>query len=184
MAKALTEAPALLTVHETGAGQYIIRVTDTRRRALVTGLTKLLDDATEIVLVLPNDLKVFHVGGSGNGAVAGDSGSMAADAVSDDTEGLEEAPPVTDPETLALIAKEEGKTLPGAAVEPEPPAEPAPPRTRRRAKPESIAGHPEACGRCRGSGQIEMLLDGGQPGKTSCPVCRGSGELIRYGNRR
>jgi hypothetical protein len=179
MPRSLTESPALLTLHSTGEGHYLIRVSDTKRRGLITGLCRLLDDATVITMVLPNDIKVFNVNGSSAPAEA----DIASDAASPDAA---DAPPATDPETLAAIAAEERKSLPNAtedaAVE-EPPAEPAP-RTRRRAKPESVSGHPEPCGRCSGSGQIRMLLDGGQAGSTACPVCHGSGTLLRYGVRR
>jgi hypothetical protein len=173
MPRSLTESPALLTLHSTGSGHYLVRVSDTKRRGLITGLCRLLDDATVITMVLPNDIKVFTVNGNG----AAPEVDVPADA---------DAPPITDPETLAAIAAEERKSLPNAADDPvteEVVAEPAP-RTRRRQKPQSVSGHPEPCGRCSGSGQIKMLLDGGQSGSTSCPVCHGSGTLLRYGVRR
>jgi hypothetical protein len=179
MARSLTESPALLTLHSTGEGHYLVRVSDTKRRGLITGLCRLLDDATVITMVLPNDIKVFNVNGS--------SAPAEADLPDADAEDATDSPPITDPETLAAIAAEERKSLPNAtddaAATEEPPAVSAP-RARRRAKPESVSGHPEPCGRCSGSGQIRMLLDGGQPGSTACPVCHGSGTLLRYGVRR
>jgi hypothetical protein len=176
MPRSLTESPALLTLHSTGEGHYLVRVSDTKRRGLITGLCRLLDDATVITMVLPNDIKVFTVNGSSAPAEADITASPDAT----------DSPPVTDPETLAAIAAEERKSLPNATDDSAADAAPAEsaPRTRRRAKPESVSGHPEPCGRCSGSGQIRMLLDGGQPGSTSCPVCHGSGTLLRYGVRR
>jgi hypothetical protein len=180
MPRSLTESPALLTLHSTGEGHYLVRVSDTKRRGLITGLCRLLDDATVITMVLPNDIKVFTVNGNG----AAPEVDVPADA-----EDASDAPPVTDPETLAAIAAEERKSLPNAtddaaADEDVEPLVESRPRARRRAKPESVSGHPEPCGRCSGSGQIRMLLDGGQPGSTACPVCHGSGTLLRYGVRR
>ncbi len=177
--RSLTETPALLTVHSTSAGQYVIRIHDAALRPLVTGVAKLLPDASSLVLITPTDTKVFTLG---NGQPS--PASMVAES-DNEMPPSAEGPPVTDPETLAAIAREERSSVPQAVTEePESADVEMAPRTRRRKKQDSVSGHPEQCGRCRGSGRIQMLLEGGQSGDTACPVCHGEGTLLRYGVRR
>jgi hypothetical protein len=184
--KSLTESPAVLSVHAGSAGQFIIRVADLRDRPLITGVTKLLTDAgaSSFVVVTPSDIKVFNVGGSGNGnrPVVADPGGVDSGGGTGDLV-------VSDAETQAAIDAEESRPVPGAAADlPTDTAivgeTPQGTKVVRRPRKPPIAGHAEACGRCAGTGRIAMILDGGAAGETACPVCKGAGTLTRYGNRR
>lgn len=179
--KSLTEQPAVLSVHQGSAGQYILRVTDLRYRPLVIGVTKLLPDASSFVVITPSDIKVFAVG---NGA--GPTVTEVPDG--DDTQQEVEL----DEETRAAIDAEEQRSVPGAVetrdaevgtagAEPEPVA-----KATRRRKPSTapVAGHDEACGRCGGAGKTRVILDGGGGAETACPICKGTGTMRRYGAKR
>lgn len=173
--KSLTESPAVLTVHAGAAGQYILRIADLQYRPLLVSVSKLLPGARSLVVITPSDIKVFDVG------VSNDNIENVADREMAGTD------TVLDPETIAAIAAESERPLPNATTEDsdaEPAAEPAPVRTRRRPKPESVAGHDESCGRCRGAGKVAIALDNGSASETSCPICKGSGVMRRYGARR
>lgn len=154
--KSLAQSPAILTVHLTSPGHYILRVAGTDHRSLVVGVSKLLEDATSLVVVTPTDTKVFSVDGDG-----------------DETS--------IDPEKEAAIASEEERALPGEEGVGETKVNTV---IRRKKNPAPTAGHDEQCGRCRGEGKIQVLLDGGSPAETSCPICKGSGIMRRYGARR
>ena len=175
--KSLTESPAVLSVHEGTAGQYIIRVGNLRHRPLVVGITKLLAaDARSFVVITPSDIKVFAVGN-------GDAPS---------TEPIAKTEVEVDAETQAAIDAEEGRTVPGTDVNADdgvgdggPSVEEAvPAKPRRRAKPTPLAGHDEACARCAGRGRIQIALDNGAASETACPLCQGQGVMKRYGARR
>lgn len=181
--KSLSESPAVLTVHQGSAGQYILRVSDLRHRPLVIGVSKLLPDATSLVVITPTDTKVFTVG---NGIPATETAAT-----------IEEVEPeIDDPELRAAIARESAHVPPGVSAEDD--TEVVPPAgaevvgetsqgtkvIRRKKSPAPTAGHNEACGRCTGSGHIQVLMDGGSPAQTTCPICKGSGQMIRYGVRR
>jgi len=171
--KSLTEQPAVLSVHEGTNGQYILRVADVRHRPLVIGVTKLLTDATSFVLITPSDIKVFNVvGGNGTGP------TEIADAIPETTD-------VVDAETQAAIDAIDAGADPGAPPASEIVGE-TPQQTKvvRRKRPAPVAGHDEQCQRCSGAGKIEVLMDGGKPAETTCPICRGEGIMRRYGARR
>lgn len=85
--------------------------------------------------------------------------------VNGDAPAIDDGPPVTDPEI--------------AEQEPEPLTKP-----RKRARPAQVAGHDEQCGRCSGKGQVAVMLEGGTPAESACPVCKGEGVMRRYGARR
>jgi hypothetical protein len=174
--KSLSESPAILTVHAGAAGQYIVRVGDLRYRPLIVGVTKLLPDASSLVVITPSDIKVYAV--NGDGATRLDR----TDVVEDDVSPL-------DPETLAAIAKEEGRAIPGDVTD-SPDADIVGETSqgtkvvRRKKSPTPVAGHDEQCQRCGGEGQIQLLMDGGTPAATTCPICKGSGTMRRYGAKR
>ena len=176
--KTATELPPILTIHQTGTGNYVVRVGDLKWRPLVVAVSKLLDDASQLIVVTPNDIKVLKVDG-GLGEVP---------------EQVPEQVPATDPdgldaETLAAIAEQEGHPLPGAESEPEiaPNGGTVMGKTaegmkvvRRKRSSAPVAGHYEPCGRCRGSGKIRIIQDGGTAGEVSCGVCQGSGVMRKY----
>ena len=193
--KSLSESPAILTVHAGAAGQFIIRVGDLRYRPLIVGVTKLLPDASSLVVITPSDIKVYAVGEGtndtrvnvGDDIHTGHSGDTVRNTMGDSYGGS------IDAETQAAIAKEEGRAIPGDITDsPAPSTEPevvgeTPQGTkvvRRRKSPTPVAGHDEQCQRCGGAGRTKVLLDGGAAAETTCPICQGRGAITRYGNRR
>jgi len=161
--KSLTESPALLTVHESAPGHYVIRVRDTSQRPLIVGVTKLLPDASSLTVITPSDIKVF----------VSENGDQATSYPQ----------PSTDEVTTQSDEADVDLTSPPPA-EPDPVDEPLPSNVRRRKKPASITGRAEPCMRCQGHGKVPMMLDGGAAGESACPVCRGTGTMTRYGARR
>jgi hypothetical protein len=186
--KSLTEQPAVLSVHAGPAGQYILRVANIRYRPLVVGVTKLLPDASSFVLITPTDIKVFAVGGSDNGTSMASSDNHGAMDNRDNSGELSTEAPL-DAETLAAIAAEEGRTVPGESPDGPPTQEvvgeaPQGAKVVKRKRPAQVAGHDETCGRCQGAGRVQMMLDGGKGAEAPCPICKGVGVMRRYGARR
>lgn len=176
--KSASEVPAILTIHQTSPGQYVVRVGDLRYRPLVVAVSKLLEDATSLIVITPADIKVLRVSGdSPKAVVASPSEEPAGPGL------LGEVPMESlDAETQAAIREQEQHSLPGQeSVRPEEGM-----RVVRRRKPNghSPAGHPETCGRCRGEGSIKIIDEGGNAGEAPCGVCKGSGVLTRYGSPR
>jgi hypothetical protein len=167
--KSIAERPPILTVHE-DSGDYILRVGDTRYRSLVVGVSKLLTDARRLIVVTPGDVK-FFVMGDGDGSSADDS-TVATDSDSGGSTVSEE-----------VIAEQESHALPNA--EPED-AEPILKTVRKRKplNPDVRVGHTENCQRCAGSGKTSVLMPDNSAAETACPICRGEGQIKRYGSRR
>lgn len=167
--KSLQENPPVLTVHRNG-GQYIIRVDDLSYRDLVVGLSKLLPEAESLVLVTPTSVKVFTLDGQ-------ETPRRAVEEVSE--------PDTPDPMEEAMrIAQEEEHEVPGEPDKTVVRETPQGTKVVRRKKVETIAGHEQACGRCGGTGNIQILLDGGVADTTGCPLCSGKGTIRRYGAKR
>jgi hypothetical protein len=152
--KSLTEQPAVLSVHEGTAGQYILRVNDLKHRPLIIGITKLLSDAQSFVVITPSDIKVF-----------------AVDGVPDESH-----------ENKQVDLEEENQETLDELPQPEEPV--VTPRRRGRPPKSEQAGHDENCQRCAGTGRTKVILDGGAGSETACPICRGEGVMRRYGARR
>ena len=178
----LAEQPAVLSVHQTSPGAYIVRVSDLRYRPLVVAVRNALPDLASLVVVTPTDIKVF----AGTGEVAGPPPVVNFPAEP-------EGPELSDEALQAAIAEQEGHALPNAE-----PAEPVLPAgqevvgetaqgtkvVRRRKSNTPSAGHDETCQRCRGGGKVQMLMDGGNAAETTCPICKGEGMIRRYGAKR
>jgi hypothetical protein len=177
--KSLTESPALLTVHMGEQGQYILRVSDLRHRPLVIGVTRLLSDARSFVVITPSDIKVFAVGDNGAGPtqVVEDATTTVAEPFDAETQAVIDAeerrsiPGTEQPATEATTSEVVGETEQGTKVV-------------RRKRNAAVAGHDEQCQRCGGGGKIQLMMDGGKPAETVCPICVGSGTMKRYGARR
>lgn len=173
--KSLQESPALLTVHSSSPGNYIIRIQSSENRELLKGVIKLLE-AESVVVITPNDIKLFHSQSNGTSQVV-------------DTPVYEQPDPVMD---MEAIARQESQSVPESEpVEGLPDGSQVVGETaqgtkvvRRRKTQGPQVAIPETCGRCHGHGRIQMLLDGGSSGEAACPVCHGSGELKRFGARR
>jgi hypothetical protein len=167
--KALAENPAILTVLRNGS-QYVIRIDDLAYRDLVVKLAGFLPGAESLLLITPTSTKMFSMDG------------QAAEQASVEPEGEPEPP---DPMEEAMrIAQTEEHSVPGVS-EPETEVKAVPgAKVVRRKKVETIAGTEQACGRCRGSGRIQIMHEGGQPDETGCPICSGTGKMRRYGAKR
>ena len=173
-----TLIPDIITVARPLPGQYVIRVGDLKYRPIAVAISKMLDDASSLILVTPADTKVFKV--SPNGATA----PMPVDASPDHQ--MEESDAPLDAETLAAIKAQEGHALPNADPEEATeaaPVEPEGPKVVRRKRSPSAAGRSESCRRCSGSGEIRSIVND-QPTTVPCPICQGQGTMIRYGDRR
>lgn len=182
------EVPAILTVHQTSPGQYVMRIADLRYRPLLVAVSKLLEDASSLVVITPADIKVLRVSGnsasglSAKATVASPSDAAGAGPQEMGT-GTGEVPLESlDAETQAAIRDQEQHSLPGPQAEPEV-SRPAGGMQVVRRKPNGrpSAGHPETCGRCRGEGKIRIIDEGGGPGEAPCGVCQGAGVVTRYG---
>ena len=182
--KNASEVPAILTIHRTSPGQYIVRVGDLRYRPLVVAVSKLLEDATSLVVVTPADIKVIRVSGS---SVSEESrkGTVASPPSEDEAAGPEVPVESLDAETQAAIREQEQHSLPGLNEGSEPSVNPEPGmRVVRRKSNGQFAGHSETCGRCHGAGHIAIMDESGGAGRAPCGVCQGSGVLTRYGSPR
>lgn len=136
------ELPPILSLHEVGPGQYALRLYDVKRQSLASGVAKLFPEIQSLLLILPNEMRQFHMGNP--------------------------AP-----------AEPEGDFLP--------PSEEPPIKTVRRIRSEtkkSAAESERSCGRCSGTGQIAMLMEGGEATQTTCPVCKGDGQIKSFGIRK
>lgn len=187
--KTATDIPAILTIYQTGPGQYLLRTTDIKWKQLLLGTAKLLDDARTLTVVTPADTKFFMVGASTPVNGKAEPEPPAPDA----HEPIPESDIDLDPETLAAIQAQEDHAVPGQTA----PGEEIPgvgevvgetaqgtKVIRRKPRTVSTAGHPETCSRCRGAGKTRIILEGGQADEAPCPICHGVGSITRYGTRR
>lgn len=179
--KTATEIPAILTIHQLGPGQYMVRIDDMKYRPLAVAASKLLEDAQSLVVITPTSTKIIRSSGTsaGNGRVATPPREEGERALPPPDEVPLES---LDQETQAAIREQEGHSLPGEAEQPAVTPE-AGMRVVRRKRVNGSAGHPETCGRCRGAGKIRIIEQDGAAGEASCGVCQGAGVITRYGAR-
>lgn len=178
--KSAAPVPAILTVHQPAPGQYVIRVGDLKHRPLVVAVSKLLEDATSLIVVTPADIKVLKVSSNGASPVPVNPEPAAEPSV--DVE--------LDAETLAAIRAQEAHAVPNAD-QPEaevgevaaPVLEEPAPLVRRRKPQSGTSGRSSQCGRCRGTGEVRSFA-GDKPITAKCPICQGEGTMIRYGDKR
>lgn len=157
-------SPSVTLFRIPGSTHFALRIYDPKDNAMAVSISKSLPpDATSLLVITPTDMRMFAV--SSNGA----------------------SPPVTEEEVGQQAATEEDETIitPVESTDPEVVGE-TPQGTkvvrRKRRGPESQPNSP--CGRCMGTGQINMIMDGGQPAKTACGVCSGTGKIVRWGEKR
>jgi hypothetical protein len=192
MPKTATELAPILTVFETGPGEYALRISDLKWRPLVVEASKLLPDARLLTIVTPTSIKVLRVSGAADAPsrpVANPDGVTAAENAGPPppADAALDGPAVEDldAEMQAAIREQEGLAPPGDSPAVSAQAEEVPgPRVVRRQRTNGRAGHPETCGRCRGQGEIRIIEEGGAAGTAKCGVCQGSGVIQRYGARR
>ncbi len=155
--------PPLLSLHQTGPGQYAMRLYDPSRQSIAAALAKLIPDMRSLLLVMPNDMKQFSF-----------EPQQIPLPVNNSPEIVTEESPAPDPMEQAMaIADSEA-----------PPANPK--VVRRKPKENTRVSSAESgtrCGRCGGHGRINMAMPDGNFTESSCPVCQGSGEIKRFGKR-
>lgn len=176
MPKQVKQLSPLLTLFETSPGCYSLRLSETSKRAtfLSIEVAKLLTDAQSLQVITPSDMKVFDMTGGETGR------QREAEPLSSSTPEAEVIGPMPAPqEPLSMdqvveISEAEEQKTNGEEK-----------RFRQR-KPKAgpVAGFEEPCQRCSGSGQIQMMMEGGQPGMSLCPVCLGEKVVRRFGARR
>ena len=153
------QLPPVLSLHRTSPGQYALRLYDLKDQSIAAAIAKLIPDMESLLLVTPTEMRVFKT-------EKPDVGFRPIP--------FTEPAPVTDaPDPMA-----EAMAL--AEDEPKPQPVKREPRTSRRSSAEAET----PCGRCAGHGTIQMLMDGGQPAETTCPVCKGEKIVKRFGRAR
>jgi hypothetical protein len=170
--KQLAERPPILTLHALDSG-YLVRLNDLSHRPLLVGLSKMLGGAGQLVVVTPNDIKVFAAAEAIDAADAESSiPAVPPPPEADDSPGATAVPESASPPPDEHGRQVVGETAQGTKV------------VRRRKSPAPTAGHPESCQRCAGSGRIQLLTEGGVGAETACHICSGRGTIQRYGARR
>lgn len=160
----------VLTLHETSAGQYLLRLHKVSQNAsLVSMLVQQLPGITQLIVVTPMDTKVFNVGDGGKSENGARRQIIDPHPIPNSQPTDLEDMDLRDPMEEALALAEEAEA---------PQDQPAP-GTRRRKSGPSTAESP--CGRCQGSGQVQTMMEGGEPAAATCPVCRGTGRSIKFG---
>ena len=168
--KEAQELPPVLSVHRLGAGQYLFRVEDKQLRDLVVKIGGALEDAKTIIVATPESTKMF--------AVNGGKGRKMKESVAEPEPELEEV--IDEGDEAETQGELPMSRMPETAEEPEPEL----PKTRRRKPYQSAAGQQTTCRRCNGTGQIQIVLEGGQADMAPCSICSGQGFINVYGERR
>lgn len=189
--KALDPTPPVLSLFRHGS-IAVLRIHDLAFSGVVSAVVHSLPaDVESLMLVTPTDTKMFQVNAGGrqhvqqrdhvdsNGVLPEDSGDVG--------EAEEEA---LDPQAEAIRQAAEGDEDVAAAGIDEATAEvnmADTPAARRKAMNDlrrAEAGQAsDPCGRCGGSGTMQVALPDGGASQAACPVCRGSGVIRRFGAR-
>ena len=160
------QLPPVLSLHRTSPGQYALRLYDLKDQSIAAAIAKLIPDLESLLLVTPTEMRVF----------SGVRQEVRTEAATAETRfpvntGDHRAETSDDPMASAMaIAEEEEK--------------PTPIKRDSRSSRRSSAEAETPCGRCAGHGTIQMLMDGGQPAETTCPVCKGEKIVKRFGRAR
>lgn len=167
----------VLTLHETSPGQYLLRLHKVSQNAsLISLLMQQLPGIRQIIVVTPMDTKVFNVpNGTGDTRTIRIPGASTVDPHpipnSNPVDLDESADANDDPMASAIAMAEEAER---------PPTDEAISPTARRRR--TSASPPESpCGRCQGTGNVMVIVEGGSSAETGCPVCRGTGQSIKFG---
>lgn len=162
----------VLTLHKTAPDQYLLRMYEVSKNiSLVSLLVQQLPGIRQLIIVTPLDTKVFNVP---NGQPSQRAATAEPDPHPIPSSQPDELADDFDPMAAALALAEEAER-PVSSTEDETPAQPS---RRRRS---SAAPLETPCGRCQGSGEIRTLMEGGEPANASCPVCRGTGQSVKFG---
>lgn len=162
----------VLTLHETSSGQYLLRLHKVSQNAsLISLLMQQLPGIKQIIVVTPMDTKVFNVP---NGQPPARSTAATPDPhpIPNSSPDIDVELDSRDPMSEAIAMAEEAERPPTDA---EQPAQAA----RRRRTSASPSETP--CGRCQGTGNVMVIVEGGSSAETGCPVCRGTGQSIKFG---
>lgn len=195
--KALDAIPPVLALFRHGP-LAVLRIHDLAFSGVVSAVVQSLPaDVTSLMLVTPTDTKMFAVNAGGThagnnyrqatsvGRAAGteDDGSAGMGDM-DDSEAedpQEEAIRLAEESTHDAAAAEVAEATAAVDLADTPAARRAAMNERRRAEAGPAS---DPCGRCGGAGAVPIAMPDGGSSTAACPVCRGSGVIRRYGNRR
>lgn len=178
MAKQVKQLSPLLTLFETRPTCYSLRLSEISKRAtfLSIEVAKLLTDATSLEVITPTDMKVFDM-----------TGQVTDESPEKNTPPFSPPPPERNeadrPEPyesnlnmdqVVEIAQAEEQKTNGEEKR----------FRQRKSRTGPVAGFDEPCQRCSGAGQIQVLMEGGHPATSTCPVCQGEKVVRRFGARR
>ena len=196
MPTAPKQLAAKIELFEMGSGTYILRLND---MTFMTAATKIAASlpagAQSVAIVTPTDTKVFSLAGtspleqeeSSDQAPVRRRVSLNAAGVPDDG-----SDPMEETLRLAEAANREGmgdgkqsrSNTQDLIDEESDPRKPNTPRTRKRPDHQKADVSPNSdCGRCGGSGQVQIVGPNNEPDTANCPVCQGKGQIHRAGRR-
>lgn len=188
-------SPAIISLFKSGT-VYVLRISDTRYNSLAAAIGREIKDGTGIVVVTPTDTRMFELkAGTHDRPSAPPRNPQAAPAPPvEDEQGAQGDEFASDPQQEAAQlageaeaqAREAGAgSLEDLQQELDNADTPAQRRTALKAiRQQSAPAAPNsACGRCRGVGQVMVALESGGAVPQVCPVCRGNGEITRFGVR-
>lgn len=192
--RALDPTPPVLALFRHGE-IAVLRIHDLSFSGVVSAVVNSLPgDVTSLMLVTPTDTKMFAVNAGGAHANTERMGrdQRGAEVVEqDDRTDRDGEDAESDPQAEAIARAAEGdRDVADAGIE-EASAQvdlADTPAARRKAMNDlrrAEAGQAsDPCGRCGGSGQMQVALPDGGSSQAPCPVCRGSGNIRRFGVRR
>lgn len=191
--KALDPTPPVLSLFRHGE-IAVLRIHDLAFSGVVSAVVRSLPpDVTSLMLVTPTDTKMFAVNiGGGRHAAAHEPMEVEpparANQVTREDDGAGED---YDPQAEAIRSAAEGDREVAEAGLEEASAQidlADTPAARRKAMNElrraEAGAASDPCGRCGGSGQMQVAMPDGGATQAACPVCRGSGAIRRFGVRR
>jgi len=197
--RSLDSTPPVLSLFRHGA-IAVLRIHDLAFSSVVSAVVQSLPaDVESLMLVTPTDTKMFAVnaaaGGSHDARKVPSTNRQEYRSVSEATEQpdghtQDDTDYAEDPQAEAIREAAEGdRDAVAAGLETaeadinlaETPAARRKAMNERRRLEESPASDP--CGRCGGSGTMQVALPDGGASQAACPVCRGSGKIRRFGVR-
>lgn len=190
-------------------GNYILRIHDMTLQPVALKIAAALPaDAETLIVITPKDTKAFTLTGTDP-----DDSEIESDQAADADPGLARTPtlrpdgaepsPNDDPmeAAMALANQAEADANPastsGRKVRKKVPINPNAQDEQDGRKPNVVrtrAKRPEhqiadntpnsACGRCGGAGTVPVVNGNNEADVASCPVCKGTGEIRKFGARR
>jgi len=190
--RSLEAAPPVLSLFRHGA-IAVLRIHDLAFSGVVSAVVQSLPaDVESLMLVTPTDTKMFAVNAAGGGQHANVTTHRPDRIQSSATEEMEaEAGEDPQAEATRIAAEAEAELdahstdlVEEASVQVNMADTPAARRKAMNNLRRAEAGQAsDPCGRCGGSGTMQVALPDGGVSQAPCPVCRGSGVIRRFGAR-